>query len=625
MPARRTTTQKSHMFVADFETCDSSELSQTVVDGQNLYKQRVWLAGLKNLETMQSQTFTSLDDFMQVLLGRGNNQNKEVAFHNLRFDGSFIIPWLFANGYTSTQEKPQAKEFSVLVSEQNQWYSMTIQATKRRKVTIWDSAKLFPMPLEYMPDVYHTPTRKIQEDSAFYNRVRPEGYTPTEQELSYLENDLGVLAETINAHIDVVGIRFKKTQASQAFHDFTKSFPAWNLRFPPLDTEHDKEIRPAYWGGISYVPPSKAGKTYKGIGVMDINSSYPHKASACKMPYGDVLKTTEGEHPDSSKFWIADVLIRFTLKDNKVPCIPKKSITEQIPNTKEKWLHDSEGIVRMKLNSIDYTTISWSYDFEVIKWIKSWHYKHRVHRELTKFIDTNNTIKVESKRKSKLAKSIEEKRTLLSMSYRAKITNNSFYGKFGEEIIKESKTPYFDEETEGVTWLVDRVQELTDGKKKYLPVAIAITAYGRQQLVELANALGDRFLYCDTDSVHYLTDGGQEIIDDLVDTGKLWLDPVELGAWDVEGYHEKGRFLRAKCYIEGGDEKRYAAVAGLPADPHTGQFSKSRSCLTWENFHIGHVVPATESNKLRTARTETGDKLLPIEFTITDHASFMLT
>jgi hypothetical protein len=62
--------------------------------------------------------------------------------------------------------------------------------------------------------------------------------------------------------------------------------------------------------------------------------------------------------------------------------------------------------------------------------------------------------------------------------------------------------------------------------------------------------------------------------------------------------------------------KREATVAGLPADRHSGQFSKKRSCLDWDNFHIGHEVPASKSNKLRTIRTRTGNKLVPTGFKI---------
>lgn len=631
MASRGKTIQKSHMFVADFETCDSDELSESVIkndDGEDeqVYQQRVWLGGFKNLETMRSTYHNSLDGFMSDILSRGDNQNKEIGFHNLKFDGTFIVPWLLNNGYESTIDKPGAKEFSVLVTDRNDWYAITIQVTKRRRVRLWDTAKLFPAKLEYLPQIYFTPTQKVQEPQSFYEEKRPIGHQATERELRYFENDLQVLAETLNAHIEHVGIRFRKTQAGQAFYDFEQSFKAWKLRFPALDTELDQELRSAYWGGISYVPPHYAGKTLKKIKAMDINSSYPDKAANNKLPYGECLFEWQDKHPDMSKFWIADVVMEFKLKPYHLPCIPKKAITEGLtPDTEapDKWLADSGGIVRLKFSSIDYMAMRESYDITIKKWVNVWHWKQRVHPEIAEFVNRNNTIKVESKKKAKTLKVSAEKFNLLAKAQRAKTTNNSFYGKFGEEVIKEGKTPYLDEETGGVTWEVDKVQELTDGKKKYLPVAIAITAYGRQQLVRLANALGESFLYCDTDSVHFLDEPGTPIVEELEKTGELIIDSTQLGAWDIEGTFEKGRYLRPKCYLEGDDEEQEATVAGLPADPHTGQFSKSRSCLTWDNFEIGLTIPKDKANKLRTVRTETGAKLVSTHFTITKHANFL--
>src|SRR5699024_1799799 len=99
---------------------------------------------------------------------------------------------------------------------------------------------------------------KIREDSSFYTKQRLEDYQPDERDLHYFENDLQVPAETLNRHIEEYGLRFKKTQASQSFNNFEQSFKAWKWRFPAVDDDEDKDIRQAYWGGISYVPPHKA-------------------------------------------------------------------------------------------------------------------------------------------------------------------------------------------------------------------------------------------------------------------------------------------------------------------------------------------------------------------------------
>jgi hypothetical protein len=108
-------------------------------------------------------------------------------------------------------------------------------------------------------------------------------------------------------------------------------------------------------------------------------------------------------------------------------------------------------------------------------------------------------------------------------------------------------------------------------------------------------------------------------------------DPEKLGAWKHEGDFERGRYLRAKAYMEGkhvidkktGKKVEHIEVtlAGLPADPHSGQFSKKRSCLNWDNFHVGHEVSPEAANKLRTIRTPTGNKLIPTGFNIKEKES----
>lgn len=623
--ARGTTTQKHSMFVADFETCDSHQTYKIDnVTGEPIKYQRVWLAGHKNLDTLESEYFNNIDDFMENILARKRNTNREVAFHNLKYDGSYILPWLFKQGYTVATGKPKSGQFSILVDDRNNWYNITVQVNSKRKVTFWDLVKLFPMPLQYLPELYGTPTKKIIEDQDFYTKVRPVGYEPDERDMYYFENDLQVPAEVLNKHIELIGLRFKKTQASQSFYNFEQKFPAWRWRFRALSNEVDEMTRPAYWGGISYVPKHKAHIDHWGVGVYDINSSYPHKASDYKLPYGDPLSIYEdGTHPDMSKFWVAECLVEFKLKPNCLPCIPSKAIVEERPLDIDKWVDDSNGIVKIKMSSIDYHTISESYDFEIIRWVWSIHWAWKQHKEVAEFVHMNNDNKVKYGELARDEQDPEQKSYYKALRERAKIDNNGFYGKFGEEVIKEGKTPHYEEETEEIEWANDRTEEQTEYNRKFLPVAIAITAYGRQQLVHMANLLGEHFLYCDTDSIHYLVDGGQEKIDQAKASGELEEHPEKLGAWDFEGYYTRGRYLRAKCYMEEKEDGTIeATVAGLPPDKNTGNHSKSRSCLTWDNFQLGHVVPPKQTNKLRTYRTPTGNKLLPTSFEIKEKGLF---
>jgi len=613
MPPRGKCVQLHNMYVGDFETCDGWE----PVDDDDIPDQRVWLAGLMDLEEMRMVYYTNLDDWMQEILSRGNNSNKEIAFHNLKFDGSYIVPWLMHHGWIVADRQPKKGEFSVLIDERNNWYNITIQVTTKRKVTIWDSLKLFPSQLMYLPDLYGTPTRKIDEGPEFYEKRRGEDHEPTPDELAYLMNDLKVLAETLQEHIKLYGLRFKKTQASQSFKHFEDHFPCWKMRFPPLDNQTDDVLRPAYWGGVSYVNTKYQERDCHDVGVYDINSSYPYQLATKKLPYGKMLfERGPGKNPVMSKFWVASVMCRFKIKKDKIPCIPKKAIMVNRPYTNAKWLHDSSGVVVMTINCIDYLTIHESYDFEVIEWEWSKHWAWKVHKEVKGFVERNNEIKVTAKKAAKRTKCPERRRELLVESLRAKIDNNSFYGKFGEDIIKYGATPELTLEG-SVMYRKDRKDEQTPFRRKFLPVAIAVTAWGRRQLVQMANLLGEHFIYCDTDSVHFFREGGDEIIEESRHGNRVIVDSTRLGAWDHEADYPFGRYLRAKCYMEGDlKEGKYdVTLSGLPADKGTGQASKVRTCINPENFHIGAVIKGG-NGKLRVIRTKTGNKLVPTDFRI---------
>lgn len=617
MASRGKTVQLHHMFVADLETCDIRKAEHE----KDFPDQKVWLAGMQNIETGERKKFNNLDDFMAQVMARGDNQNTEIAFHNLKFDGSFLVPWLLRNGFNSTHNKPNPGQFSVLIDERNNWYSIRLQVTKKRRVTIWDSAKLFPMPLEYLPGLYGTPTQKIIEDGDFYSEIRPDGHIPTDREDMYFNNDLQVLAEAITAHVAICGIQFKKTQASQAFWEFEQSFKAWKWRFPALSIEVDNYARAAYWGGIAHVNELHRAKDIEEIGVFDINSSYPDKAANKKLPYGPVLfESGEGQAPDMSKFWIAEALVEFKLKPGMLPCIPTKAILEGRPFTIDKWLDNSDGIVRLSFCAIDYLTMIESYDIKIWRWMTVVHWAWKVQKEIQKFVLMNNDAKVTNKKLAGTEPDPQKRQGYLNLAQRAKTNNNAFYGKYGEEIVKYGKTAYLQDDD--IVYIMDREDEQSEGKRKFLPVAIAITAWGRRQLVQMANILGDDFIYCDTDSIHYRLVNGQAKIDKAIADGIFEVDATKLGAWKFEGYYKFGRYLRAKCYMEETEEGELEiTLAGLPADKHSGMYSKKRSCLNKKNFHIGYTIPVEQANKLRSVRTSTGTKLVPVGFQIKEKVS----
>ena len=79
------------------------------------------------------------------------------------------------------------------------------------------------------------------------------------------------------------------------------------------------------------------------------------------------------------------------------------------------------------------------------------------------------------------------------------------------------------------------------GSSVYLPIATFITSYAKQYLVKAINNNYNRFLYCDTDSLHLY--GTEE-------PKGMKVDSKEYGAWDNEMDFDDFKYLSPKRYAE---------------------------------------------------------------------------
>ena len=118
----------------------------------------------------------------------------------------------------------------------------------------------------------------------------------------------------------------------------------------------------------------------------------------------------------------------------------------------------------------------------------------------------------------------------------AKLMLNALYGKFATNPNVKSKNPIFDGEL-----VKYELGELEERDPVYIPLASFVTAYAREKTIRTAQQHAERFIYADTDSLHLM---GEEIPENLA------IDSVKLGFWDFESKFKRGRFIRAKSYIE---------------------------------------------------------------------------
>lgn len=494
---------------------------------------RVWLWGLTPVkEDGKFEWGTDIDSFVE----RMSVENTTTYFHNLAFDGVFIISWLLENGFEHVSASPDndlsPKTFTTLISDQGKYYTIRIRWNDRAETELRDSLKKLPFTLKTIADAFELPVSKGEID---YGKPREPGYQPTETELEYQRLDVVILALAMRRVLSEGFTRL--TVGADALGEFTKLIGGkdkFRQQFPCLPIETDTEIRRAYRGGFTYVDPRhKQRMTEPGL-VLDVNSLYPYVMSERALPYGEP-SYFDGAPPEylGNKLAIFSVFFTATIKPKHIPCIqltPAGSRANPVYETvisEPMWLD---------VTNVDWKLINDQYDVDVYGYGGGWLFASAFGM-FKKYINKWSEIK---------ANSTGALRAL------AKLQLNSLYGKFGSNPTVSSKVPYLD--GDGVVRY--RTTEPETKEPIYTAVAVFTTSWARDLTIRAAQDNYDTFAYADTDSLHLLT----ETLPDTLD-----IDPNVMGAWKHEYNFMCAFFIRAKAYLERKADGSYkTAFAGIP-------------------------------------------------------------
>ena len=175
-------------YTADFETC--TWLSDETY---------VWAYAICEIGREDNIIIgNSLDEFMKFC---EKSDNSTFYFHNLKFDGSFILNWCLENGFTCVKDKRESKTktFSCLISDTGLFYQITIWFYKNgkycRKAIFYDSLKIIPMSVKAISKAFNLEETKLVID---YNKPRSkENYVLTEEEKEYIKNDVVIVAKAL--------------------------------------------------------------------------------------------------------------------------------------------------------------------------------------------------------------------------------------------------------------------------------------------------------------------------------------------------------------------------------------------------------------------------------------------
>ena len=407
-------------------------------------------------------------------------EDRIIYFHNLKFDSSYILSYLLTHGYSWSNNRALKKhEFSTLISNMGQFYSVTV-CFGETTTTFYDSLKLIRLSVEQIAKAYGLEMRKLEID---YDKPRPEGYIPTDEEWEYQHADVAIMSQAL--HILFTEGLTKITQGSNALWDYKeiigkKNFKRW---FPVLPPEIDAFCRKSYKGGATQVHKIFANQEI-GCGItLDVNSMYPWAMYEMFLPFGEPISYTGKYRQDKLyPLYIQKLSCSFELKEGYIPTIQLKH-SGLFRGT--DFLESSNGnIVELTLTSVDLKLFLDHYNVYNVSWISG--YKFMQSKNMFKeYIDKWYAIKAQATKDGNKG-----------LRQIAKDMMNSLSGKFGLRPEVQEKIPYYDEK------LRFKLGEVEQRDSIYVPVVSFITSYGRDKALRSAQKNYDRFIYRDTDSLN---------------------------------------------------------------------------------------------------------------------------
>ncbi len=556
---------KKNIYVADFET--------TVYEGQT--KTEVWSCCICKIFEDMPLIFGNIKDGMNYFEREAKNKNIIVYYHNLKFDGNFIMYYLLTNSskykqgirYELSEDNkavPVFKkdkdlengEYTYLISNKMvQWYSLKLKINDHI-IEFRDSLKLLPFSLKEIGKSFDTKHKKLEMD---YNNHFASNCEISKEEREYIINDVLCLKEAIE--IMVNQNHLKLTIGSCCMNEFKnisfdpmltyeRLFPQLDeIKTPFVDFENAYEyIHKSYRGGWVYVKPSKASKLIsKGL-TADVNSLYPsvmHSESGNAYPCGVPTFWKGNSIPEDAqrkdRYFFVRFKCRFKLKHNHLPFVQVKDsyiyrstdmlITSDFYDRKTKkytrYYREKETnkvkdtFVVMTMTCTDYKRFLEFYevfDFEILD--GCWFYTIKGIFDF--YINKYKKIKMTS---------TGAVRTL------AKLYLNNLYGKLATGKDSSYKIAYLDGETKSVQF-----ETVNEAKKRcgYIACGSAVTSYARDFEIRTAQDNFDIFVYADTDSIHCEGDAIKNIR----------IHDSDFNAWKIENRWVNGYFVRAKTYIE---------------------------------------------------------------------------
>lgn len=555
------------VFAADFET--------TVYENQA--RTDVWAAGLCELDAENVTIDGSISDFYKRL--ERLESHCIVYFHNLKFDGSFLLDYFLTELKLkqAVEPIPGKRDFEVqflenkympkssikyLISHMGQWYDIVVRTKAGYFIEFRDSLKLLPFALADVGKAFKTKHQKLEME---YKGFRYPGCFISDTEKEYIKNDVLVLKEALefmfaagNKRLTIGSCciaEYKKQIGKKEYDDLFPDLTEFYLDKTVFGAENaDEYIRRSYRGGWCYVVKGKEKRNFTNGCTADVNSLYPSvmsSESGSFYPIGKPIFWRGDYIPDEAtqegRYYFVRVRTRFHIKPGYLPTIQIKGnmsyspteylTTSDVYNKYEDkyytYYYDNnnnivQALVTLTLTCTDWQLIQEHYYLSDTVILDGCYFAAR-QGIFDCYIDKYRKIKQESK---------GAKRTL------AKLFLNNLYGKMATSTKSSYKVAYVTEDGDKIAFYQ---VDANDKKAGYIACGSAITSYARNFTIRAAQANyhgldKPGFIYADTDSIH--CDLPPEKLKNIR------VHPTDFCAWKIENEWALARYTRQKTYVE---------------------------------------------------------------------------
>lgn len=610
----RKTTERLVNAACSFDT----ETTSTYIGNEKVAFTYFWQLGLTDSFYCYGRTweqFVNLCEHISNTLQLNDGQRLVIYVHNLAFEFQFMRKYFDWDNVFSTKERNPIKALTSLGIE------------------FRDSYILSGLPLFLVAENLTSHTIKKLVGDLDYSLVRTPETSLSEKELAYCLNDVIILVDYIEEQIEQYGNiskvpltntgRVRLAVREKAFSKQNYSITRKLMQNLTLTPDVYKQMKRAFAGGFTHANKNYVGKIVQGVQSMDFTSSYPTVLLASnRFP---MSKPLEYKYQGKEKFLddlknprkmfffnatFSEIVTKIDYENylSKSKCFDTDNLVE---NNGRVW---SAHKLSVTICSIDWEIIQKCYDWENVEF-----------SEITMFTTSylpkymlESVIEFYKKKTTLKGVAGKEREYLLF-----KGMLNSLYGMTVTDFAKPEIT--YDADWGKELLNLDECIEDYNGNKNrflYYPWGVVVTALARQNLWSGILALGNDYIYSDTDSVKFINPNkhaayfeqyNQEITNKLKTMCKLKgldyadLEPATvkgvkkpLGVWDDDGFYDLFKTLGAKRYVVSENGELKITIAGLgkkAGREYLLNISNGDIVQAIKNFKIGLRVPAGQTGK----------------------------